>query len=270
MYSVQHIIWIGICIAVIGISLLLIRRYKPDEKTVFTAACVVCLLSEVAKVLSTVKMLPLADGSTCVPFIDRQELPLHLCSIQIIFILVIRFVLRKDSGLKTSLLGFMFPTMTIGALFAIFLPSVFSNIPASLAFIHPQFYQMFLFHAMLIVLGVYIYTSRFSEWKTKHYFRALGGLIGLAFIGIYINSLLAYVTVGADHQVASVERITNFFFVVKTPVGIALTEKAHWFIYLAIIIALAFVTVGLPFIPVFIRDIRARRAAKAAPEDRHH
>ena len=89
MYSVQHIIWIGICIAVIGISLLLIRRYKPDEKTVFTAACVVCLLSEVAKVLSTVKMLPLADGSTCVPFIDRQELPLHLCSIQIIFILVI-------------------------------------------------------------------------------------------------------------------------------------------------------------------------------------
>ena len=258
MFSLQHILWLGISFLLIGISLFLIKRHDPDEKTVFSIACIICLFSEAAKVFSTIRMIPLSGGTTYVPFIEMQELPLHLCSIHIFFIFYIRFF-AKDGPAKQKILSFMFSTMTIGAVLALFLPTVFSVIPPEKAFIHPQIYQTFIYHTMLFVLGIYIYRKWFDEWRISHYFSTLRMLGCLAFASIYVNSMLLYPEFNENNEIAAARKITNFFFVVKVPIGINLTEKWQWFIYLIIMILIAIITIGAWYIPVFLRE---RKKAK--------
>ena len=258
MFSLQHIIWLVISFLLIFISLFLIVRRDPGEKTVFSIACLVCIFSEAAKVFSTVRMIPLNGGTTYVPFIEMQELPLHLCSIHIFFIFYIRFF-AKEGPSKLKILAFMFSTMTIGAVLALFLPTVFAVIPPEKAFIHPQIYQTFIYHSMLVVLGIYIYRRWFAQWTIGHYFSTMRMLVLLAFASIYVNSMLLYPEFNENNEIAAARKITNFFFVVKVPVGINLTEKWQWFIYLAVMIMIAVVMVGAWYIPVFLRERSGRR-----------
>ncbi len=248
-------------IVLIAVSLILLKKFKPSEKTVFTIAAVICLLSEFAKIYAVTRMLPMADGSGYVPFFERRELPLHLCSIQIFFIFYIRFF-AKEGEKKQKILGFMFPSMILGSFFALLLPSVFNVVPVEKAFTSLQVYQTFIYHAMLMVLGIYIYVKHFSEWKTKNYLYTLGLLFGFSVASIYVNSLLAYLTFDSAHQYASIEKMSNFFFVVKTPIGIPLNEKWQWLIYIIILIVLAFILVGAFYIPAFRRDLKERNALK--------
>ena len=253
MFSLQHIIWLVISFLLIAISLFLIVRHDPEEKTVFSIACMICIFSEMAKVFSTIRMIPLSGGTTYVPFIEMKELPLHLCSIHIFFIFYIRFFAKEGSS-KMKILGFMFSTMTIGAVLALFLPTVFAVIPPEKAFVHPQIYQTFIYHTMLVVLGIYIYRKWFAQWSISHYFSTLRMLALLAFASIYVNSMLLYPEFNENNEIAAARKTTNFFFVVMVPIGIDLKEKWQWFVYLLVMILIAVVTVGAWYIPVFLRE----------------
>lgn len=252
MFSVQHIIWVVITVIIICASLVYLRKKKPALKDVLTACCVVSVASEVIKVLSCIEMIPSSDGSIIYPYLQMQHLPLHLCSIQIFTIFFCRFGKGSitESRAKQFMLTFMYPTCTIGALFAVALPSIFdTTITAQQAFIHPIAYQLFLYHAMLIVLGFYIPMSgevRFS-WRT--YRSTMASMAVLSLLGIYLNSVMAsprYV----DGKLISVDYVTNFFFLYRTPIGIALNTKLAWMVYLNIIIALALSLIALMYLPL--------------------
>ena len=246
MFSAQHIIWLVICATIVVLSLRTLLTKKVPLEKVLSIACVICALSEVVKLFTYVQMVPTADGSTLNMFIEHRHLPLHLCSIQILFIFYTRFTESRRN--RETLLAFMYPTCIIGAAMALLLPTLFNDISTSQAFTHPIAYQFFLYHTMLIVLGFYIARSGEVDIRFSHLFSTLGILFALGLLSIYVNSATAHVTY-AGTQLLSVETTPNFFFTYRTPIGIALTQMWQWYLYIAIIAALAIILITLFYLP---------------------
>ena len=252
MFSIQHIIWVVISLALIAADVILLYRKRPPLKKVLDRAVVFCLASELVKVFSCIEMVPSADGSILYPYLELKHLPLHLCSIQLIFILYCRFAKGelKESPTKQFLLRFMYPTCAIGAMFAIFLPSIFSTtITVNQAFTHPIAYQTFIYHSMLIALGIYIPMSGEVSFSWKSYRRTMGFFALISFAMIYLNSLFASETY-ENGKLVSVDHATNFFFIYRTPIGVELKTKSAWMIYLLILVALAFGLIWLLYLPL--------------------
>lgn len=120
------------------------------------------------------------------------------------------------------------------------------------------FISLFLYHDMLVVLGIYIYYCKKDTFTTSYYFSTEAFLIGLSLLSLYVNSLCS-TPVYKNGQLVCIEHVTNFFFTFQTPVGLALTEKWQWGIYILILLGLAFLTIGIAYIPVFIRSHKKRK-----------
>lgn len=251
MFSVYHIVWLVICAAVCSTAVCLLRKYRPALKNVLSVACVGAVASELIKTFSVLEMVPSSSSGTMHVYLEMQHLPLHLCSIQIIFIFYSRFA--RESKAKETLLAFMYPSCTLGAFFAVLLPSIFSStVEVTQAFTHPLCYQYFLYHSMLIILGLYIPMSKAVDIRPKHYFTSLGILGGLAFLSLYLNSMFASPTY-VDGELVSVDYTANFFFTYKTPIGLQLTELWQWYVYLGVIVALAVILIGIFYLPFIIK-----------------
>lgn len=251
MFSLYHFIWLAVCACLITGSLTWLLKNRPPLKNVLTVACVCCILSELTKIFSVIQMVPDATGQKMHLYIEMQNLPLHLCSLQIITIYVVRFM--KEGKARDTILGFMYPTCVAGAFFALLLPSIFSDgATAADAFLDPHAYEYFLFHSVLIILGLYIFLSKQVDLRPKHCLSTIGLLAGIAFVSIYTNSMFS-VPVYRGDELVSVEYTPNFFFIFETPIGIKLTEMWHWYVYLAIIVSLALLLITAFYIPVFIR-----------------
>lgn len=259
MFTVYHFIWLAICIPLCAVALWQLKKRKPPLKKVLSLACIVCVLSEVIKTLSVLKMVPSTDGTTMHLYMEMQHLPLHLCSIQILFIFYARFA--REGKAKETLLAFMYPSCILGAFFALMLPSIFStSIDVTEAFTHPMAYQFFLYHTMLVVLGAYIAMSEEIHFTGKHYLSSMGILGVLAFVSFYMNSIFATPTY-VNGELVSVEYSTNFFFTQRTPIGVELTTKGDWFLYMGIILTLAVVLVGLFYLPFILKARKAKKNA---------
>lgn len=247
MFSNYHFIWLAICIAVMIAAIIYLKKQRPQLKEVLTIACIVSVASELIKVFSTIQMVPSSDGTMMLPYLEVQHLPMHLCSLQILIIFYVRF--GGNEKLKDKLLAFMYPTCVIGAVLALMMTSIFNaTIEVTQAFTHPLAYQYFLFHTMLLILGIYIPMSGEVKLDIKHYGSTMAILAGLAFLSIYVNSLLAKATY-VSGELQSVDYTPNFFFTYKFPIGIEFTEIWHWYIYIAVIVTAAAAVIGLMYLP---------------------
>lgn len=250
MFTIYHFIWLVVCSAIIVPAIVILNRKKPSIKKVLTAACAVCVCSEVVKTFGVIRMVYSSDGSMAFPYLELQHLPLHLCSLQIAFIFYARFA--KAGKVKNVLLAFMYPTCVIGATCALLIPSILSTtIKPYQAFTHPMGYQFFLYHAMLIIVGAYIPLSKQVDIRPKNYFSTIGILSLLAFSSLYFNSIFAAPTY-ENGKLTAVEHTPNFFFTELNPLGIKLTELWQWYIYLICIVCVAMISIGLLYLPILI------------------
>lgn len=252
MYTTNHFIWLAICIISIVLFTFLIKKFKPSFNLIFTIAVILCALSETTKMFSVIKFDYI--GQDLVPYIQNQHLPLHLCSIQIVFIVIVRFM-NPNNKIRSALLGFMYPTFIIGASLALLIPTIFeSSVPIEKAFFHPLAYQYFLYHAMLVTLGIYIMTSNKFNIQPKHYLTTMMilGLLGL--MSLYLNSVFAHMTYDIEKEVFDLLYSPNFFFTAISPIpGIHITERWHWYLYIIAIVFIAFASISLFYIPIFIK-----------------
>ena len=248
MFSVQHFIWLGICLILFVLSIILYRKYRPSLSRVLDICIVICALSEITKVLSVLEMVPSTNGTIMRPYLPLNHLPLHLCSIDIILIYFARYAKSKET--KENLLAYLYPTCLYGSLLALGMPSIFTtSIRVDQAFTHPMAYQFFIYHTMLGVLSAVIVMSKEIKWEKKHYFNTLKYLALMAFASIYINSIFASPTY-VDGKLVSVDFWPNFFFTYNNPLNIPMTTITHWYIYMVIIIVLAVILTGLCFFPL--------------------
>lgn len=256
MFGQEHFIFLGLTLILSIVSLVLIYKLKPSFNLIFTIACILCIVSEVAKTFSSIEFdwVNHYDKETgefiakeLVPYIKMEHFPIHLCSLQIVNIFLVRFI-KPGNKVRDAILGFMFPTMIFGAILALLLPSE----PVDFASIRT--YQYFIYHGMLIVLGVYVMFNKNLNIKPIHYLTSMAILFALGIVSIYANSLFAQIDVLPDGTF-DIQYITNLLFTMGSPVVslFVFTEPYHWYIYLACVAVLAFGVFALFYIPVFIK-----------------
>jgi len=248
MFTWRHILWLVICALMVTAVILAADRKKPALRQILTTACVISLLSELTKMISVIDLVPSSGGELLLPYLPMNHMPLHFCSIQIIFIFYTRFA--KNDEKREALLNFMYPTALCGAILALAMPSIFqTSISVEQAFTAPIAYQFFIFHSMLIALGILIARSGEVAFTRKTMLRTMMIVIALGFISIYLNSMLASPTY-VDGTLVNVEFMTNFFFTTQNPLGIRLTAIWQWWLYLIIISVLACLAVLLCYLPL--------------------
>ena len=219
MFTLPHFIWIGICTAFITVTLIVLLKKKVELQKVINVMFVIAIVCELIKILGTMKMIPNEEGYYY-PFIEKDYLPFHLCTIQILLISYMRF--SKPSKTRTTLLAFMFPTTLLGASLAILMPSIFSD--GLDPFKDLVSYEYFFYHSCLVILGFYIALSKQVEIKAKNYFTTITILLVLGFISLYLNA--AFSTV--DYEKMEYIKVVNFFFTFDNPLGIKMTELWQW------------------------------------------
>ncbi len=180
MFTLEHFIWLGISIIVIVGMLFIQKRFKLDFNIVLNILLVVSVLSELTKTLYNMIPNPKGNGGM---ILDPGDLPLHLCSIQIIFMFALKYI--KNENTREKLLGFMIPTMLLGAIAALFIPTI------GVEFTNLQVYQFFIYHAFLIFFAIYLLKEKFVSWNWKVFVRNLAYLGLLAFVVTWLNSGLS-------------------------------------------------------------------------------
>ena len=258
MFSIQHLIWTLISAAVIAVVLILYEKKKPPLKQVINAAVIIALISEFFKVFSTMVLVP--SGGVMTPYLPPDQLPFHLCYIQIFFILYVRFT--KDLDRREIVLAYLYPTTILGGIAAILLPAVLRNgVPLEQAFTRVIAYQFFLHHALLIAFGVILARSGEIHWQKRYFGTTILILCTMVFASLYLNSIFSK-PIYVDGKIVSVEFSANYFYTYQNPLGIPLTALWQWYLYLLILVLLGGGLVFIMYIPIFFR----RRTEKMQQE----
>lgn len=251
MYTWRHLLWLVICAGIVLMSVYGYKKRRPNLDRVFSTIFIVALLSEIAKMVGVIELVPSHNRELMLPYIPLNHLPLHFCSIQIILIFMAKYT--KNEKIREPLLAFMAPTCTLGGIMALLMPSIFqTTISIQQAFTHVISYQFFIFHSMLTALGLIITISGQIEWSIKHYKNTLLLVYLLGAVSIYLNSMLASPTY-EDGKLVSVDFWTNFFFTYQNPLGIQITQLWQWYLYLLILMLLSALLLFLFYLPLIIR-----------------
>lgn len=249
MFTLNHFIWLAISLSLIIVSVYFLNKYKPELDRVLTVACIGAVLSEFTRAFSLTHLIPSADGTMMTPFLELHNLPFHLCSVQVLLIFFVKFA--KDGSLRTAILAFMYPTCAAGAFIALFIPIIFTDdIDVSQAFTHGIAYQYFLWHSLLVVLGIYIAISKQVDIQRKHCLTTIGILTGMALISMYLNSWMSIVTY-QNGEIVSVDYNPNFFFTSRPPIPFDFTSIGQWYVYFIILVAVVCLFALVFYLPFF-------------------
>lgn len=195
MFTPNHFIWLFISIAIIIGLFLLVKYARLSEKTVITILFCVCVASELVKTFSNME-----EGYKGGMHLDPGDLPFHLCSIQIFLVFALKFLVKSQET-KEKMLGFMSPSMLLGGVMVLFIPTVGTS------FDKLQVYQYFIFHATIVFFALYIVAQKKVRWTVKCWARNLGYLGILAMLVTWVNSILS---IGGDWQ-------ANFMYLSRPP-----------------------------------------------------
>lgn len=252
MFSLNHIIWIIICIILCILGSIWVKKTNPEFKKVINYALILSIISEVAKVFSVVKLVPVANSNNYFPYIELNHLPLHLCSLQIVFFIFLKMS-NKDNKLRPWIISFMYPSCILGGIFAILLPTIFNTtITVNQAFTHPISYQTFLYHTMLIIYGYFLFQSKEINLEKDGIKKSIIMIILLGTVFVYLNSAFT-IPIYESGALTGVSHNTNFFFVSLPPIPITLTKSWHWLLYLCILLSLAVLLINLLYLPIVKR-----------------
>ena len=159
MFSTEHFIWLAISIVVIVGLTLAQSKFKFNFDTILNFMLIISAVSEAVKMSKNLLPSPHTEGGM---YLDPGDLPFHLCSIQIFLMYGLKFFVKSEKT-KQVLLGFMAPTQMLGAIIALFVPTVGVN------FDNIQVWQYFLYHDCLIFFAIYIVRAKLVDWKWKNF-----------------------------------------------------------------------------------------------------
>lgn len=266
MFSAGHFIWMGISAAMVAAGLFLCYKIRSGLDRMLTVCLVIGLVSEIVKILYETQIVPVVvpvvsssglvyePTGAFAPYLELEHLPLELCSMQIIFILIARIM--KDGVWRRRLLGFMFATCILGAGIAVVLSSIAPEFATTKEFLaSPRAWQFFIYHSMLIVLGLYLAFCPESGIQFRHLGSSLIGLFLLDLTSFYTNSISTE-AVYKGSQLQGVAYHLNYFSSYDDPLGIHITTKEQWLIYLAVRFLIAVVLVTLCYLPFYFKEKR--------------
>ncbi len=216
LFGPVHLVQIIISIALIVVLSILAK--KIDFNKCCKILLYVGIVSEIVKIFYYI----IANEATHGGYLPKTDLPFHLCSIQIIFILIVN--ISSSQKVKRFILSFMLPSCLIGGIAAILIAT---DSARNSPIITMQYY---LYHIAIVVFAIKIYTNNEFKLEISDYFNCLKFILAIMFFAIYINSMLF-----TDEMLAKTASEVNFMYVVSPPQkGLPFLNEDHgWFVYIA-------------------------------------
>ena len=201
MFSTGHIIWIVISLTLIVLGVLYCRKKRPSVDKMLKVCLLLGVVSEFVKVLCVMEVVPVVkpvvengvlvyqETGKYAPYMQAEHLPFELCTLQMPFMLLALVV--KDRKWRKRIFALIYGTSIIGGMMALFLASIASDFATTKEFFTaPRAWQFFLYHAMIIVEGIYFGMSEecdlhFSDMKWMMLL-----VIILDFGSLYMNSIM--------------------------------------------------------------------------------
>ena len=244
LFGTAHIIMVVVSILLIVLFSILVQ--KISFKQTIKILLGVGIVSEIIKIFFYI----IANEERYGGYLPKTDLPFHLCSIQIIFILLLNIL--NNEKVKKFILSFMLPSCLIGGFAAILIATDSArNAPIICA-------QYFLYHIALVVFSIKIYTTDEFKITTKDYFSCLKFLLCLMFFAIYINSMLF-----EQSMIDNPSLQVNFMYVVNPPQpGLPYLNENHgWFVYIAHYACLILLAITCCYIKPIYESITNKRKA---------
>lgn len=258
--GLNHFIFLGICIVLIIGSILLMKKFNVKLNTALTIMVVIAVISELIKITEYIVPYTNDAGDIIGVYFKKTGLPFHLCSIQVIFVILARIM--KEGEAKRKLLAFIYPTGFLGALLAILMVTVDVEFNSILT------WQFFIYHAALLTFGLYIPISKEVTINTKTFFNTSLYLVVLFIISIYLNGLVSIPSqdvISNGEVIGVTEGIYTYFFYSTVPplenLPI-LNLKNGWVSYIISILMIGIVSVSLVYLPFFIKDYKQYKLSK--------
>lgn len=241
LFGTVHLIALGLSIPFIVLTIIFAK--KMTLKGVLRVLLIGGIISETIKVFFyIIHNIDKFDGWGYLP---KGDLPFHLCSIQIILIIVL--YLSKNDKLKKLLMSFMLPTCLIGGIAALLIATYSSrNFPIIT-------FQYFGFHTMIICFAIYLIRTDEVKFNAKDYVNSLIMLFACFFIAIYLNS-----------WIRDGENNVNFMYVSGPPQdNLPYLNLNHgWLAYILRYFALAIVCDTLVYIKPIIDFFKEKKNNK--------
>ena len=273
MFSTAHLIWIGISAVLIVGGLLACRILRPSLEKVLRSCFVMGVASEVVKIFSVSRVLPMVTPAISggeltytvsgqyTPYLEMADLPLEMCSLMIAFLALSLFL--KNTRQRSILFSLMYITGLIGGLMGIFLAYITADFhTVGEYFASPRVWQYFLYHAMVVFLGIYLGLREDSDVSLRRFKSTVGLILLLDLPTFFLNSVFSQAAYVEGKPVGVLYR-TNFFSSYVNPLGLVLTEKWQWIAYLCVRLALAMalITLMLSLAPLLRRALWKKKTA---------
>lgn len=240
LFGTKHLIIIAIS------AILIVGLFIFSKKLKFETNCKILfyvgLISETIKIFYYIIQNEAKYGGA----LPKTDLPFHLCSIQIIFIVILNF--SKNEKLKEFLQSFMYPSCLLGGIAAILIATDSSR--NGMWIITAQY---FLYHIAIVVFALCIATRKDRKLTIKDYFSGLKFLVILMFFAIYINGMLY----DGVHNI-------NFMYVVSPPQsGLPFLNENHgWFVYIVHYACLILFCITACYAKPIINAIKNKKKSK--------
>ena len=231
LFGTKHLILVALSLVLVVLGFIFSRKLKFNQMA--KTMLYIGIVSETIKIFYYI----IRNEDTHGGVLPKTDLPFHLCSIQILFIIALNF--SKNEKLKSFLTSFMMPSCLIGGLAALLIATDSSR--NGLWIITAQY---FIYHVAIMVFALYLTVNKEYGPTLKGYFSCLKMLLIIMFFAIYINSMLY----------DGVSNI-NFMYVVGPPQdGLPfLNDNGGWLSYILRYAALVLVSVTLFYIkPIII------------------
>lgn len=236
IFGTKHLILVAICAAAIVLGYLVSRKWDLERLTKYMFT--IGVISELIKVFYYI----IANEAVYGGILPKTDLPFHLCSIQILFVAIVRFT--NSQKIKELLLSFMIPSCLFGGIAAILIATT-----SSLNGMPILSLQYFGYHSAIVIFALVLLTSGVLQLTIRHYVNCLKFLVGLMLFAIYINSILY----DGNPNI-------NFMYVASPPqAGLPwLNEDQGWLVYMLRYSSLVVGCVTLCYIKPIYKAIRAR------------
>ena len=235
LLSAAHVIFLaGTMIIAIAAAVFLSGKIGFSKKLVWVCL-VIGLLCEMEKIFFF--MEGSADGYR----LPAEHIPLNLCPFQIF--LIFALAVSQDIKKRGLLISYMYPTMFAGGFLGMLLPSVlFLGYHGVFDF---STYRYFLFHGMVVFLGLYLYLSKPVEFNIKSFASSLACLSLVMLVIVWANAFFGW------------DPAVNFWFLVRPPAENLpiLNLDRGWTNYMLQLGWLAVLLFALCYIREIIRDL---------------
>lgn len=247
MFTINHFIWIGICIVIVIGMTIISKKLNFSLKTASIVMAIVSIISELSKIFTHMKNVSSTDITKGM-VIEAGALPLHLCSIFIFLFMWLPF--SKESDKRKFLLNFCVPISIVGGSMAIIMAT------SGVSFVEPYAYQCFIYHAFMVWFAIYLIMSKNCDLGIKSFVKNVVSLFALSIIMIWVNGALAVYN-------------TNFLYVVRPPVKNLpiLNLNNGWFVYYCTLVVIGVIALLLVHLPSIIKEHKSKKIIQNESED---